>query len=240
MGCCCTSRRRSLLSGFAARRSSDRGGRPGSDAGHPRYCRRRRGARYHDLGRSFPAGSKPSIVWKSVPVWPAPSSRRISAKARWSSRVTSLVTIDPAPYEAAVAQAQAEAGAASAKLDLAKVEVDRGQKLSDNKTISQTTWIRAPAIAVRGRRQPEGGASCPADGTAGTSTIRRSALRSSRPRPVRLRSPWAPCRGWFLLARVDDGRGTCRSDLRQLQRQRAGCHRRARPAADRRRRGAAG
>jgi multidrug efflux system membrane fusion protein len=49
-----------------------------------------------------------------------------------------LVTIDPAPYEAAVAQAQAEVGAASAKLDLAKVEVDRGQKLSDNKTISQS------------------------------------------------------------------------------------------------------
>ncbi len=49
-----------------------------------------------------------------------------------------LVTIDPAPYEAAVAQAQAQVGAAKAKLDLAKVEVDRGQKLSDNKTISQS------------------------------------------------------------------------------------------------------
>ncbi|AVA22659.1 MULTISPECIES: efflux RND transporter periplasmic adaptor subunit [unclassified Rhizobium] len=49
-----------------------------------------------------------------------------------------LVTIDQAPYEAAVAQAQAEVGAAKAKLDLAKVEVDRGQKLSDNKTISQS------------------------------------------------------------------------------------------------------
>jgi len=49
-----------------------------------------------------------------------------------------LVTIDPAPYEAAVAQAQAQVGAAKAKLDLAKVEVDRGQKLFDNKTISQS------------------------------------------------------------------------------------------------------
>ncbi|MFT4000938.1 MAG: efflux RND transporter periplasmic adaptor subunit [Rhizobium sp.] len=49
-----------------------------------------------------------------------------------------LVTIDPAPYEAAVAQAQAEVGAAKAKLDLAKVEVDRGQKLSDSRTISQS------------------------------------------------------------------------------------------------------
>ncbi|MDE1997179.1 MAG: efflux RND transporter periplasmic adaptor subunit [Rhizobiaceae bacterium] len=49
-----------------------------------------------------------------------------------------LVTIDPAPYEAAVAQSQAEVSAAKAKLDLAKVEVDRGQRLSDNKTISQS------------------------------------------------------------------------------------------------------
>ena len=49
-----------------------------------------------------------------------------------------LVTIDPAPYEAAVAQAQAQVGAAKAKLDLAKVEVDRGRKLFDNKTISQS------------------------------------------------------------------------------------------------------
>ena len=49
-----------------------------------------------------------------------------------------LVTIDPAPYEAAVAQAQAQVGAAKAKLDLAKVEVGRGQKLFDNKTISQS------------------------------------------------------------------------------------------------------
>jgi multidrug efflux system membrane fusion protein len=49
-----------------------------------------------------------------------------------------LVTIDPAPYEAAVAQAQAQVGAAKAKLDLAKVEVDRGRKLFDSKTISQS------------------------------------------------------------------------------------------------------
>ncbi|MGV1755704.1 efflux RND transporter periplasmic adaptor subunit [Rhizobium sp. P44RR-XXIV] len=49
-----------------------------------------------------------------------------------------LVTIDPAPYEAAVAQAQAQVGAAKARLNLTKVEVDRGQKLFDNKTISQS------------------------------------------------------------------------------------------------------
>lgn len=49
-----------------------------------------------------------------------------------------LVTIDPAPYEATVAQAQAQVSAAKAKLDLAKVEVGRGQKLFDNRTISQS------------------------------------------------------------------------------------------------------
>ncbi|MBM7050100.1 MULTISPECIES: efflux RND transporter periplasmic adaptor subunit [Rhizobium] len=49
-----------------------------------------------------------------------------------------LVTIDPATYQAAVAQAQAQVGAAKARLNLTKVEVDRGQKLFDNKTISQS------------------------------------------------------------------------------------------------------
>jgi multidrug efflux system membrane fusion protein len=51
-----------------------------------------------------------------------------------------LVTIDPAPYEAAVSQAQAQVASAQAKLDLAKVELDRGQRLSDNRTISQSDF----------------------------------------------------------------------------------------------------
>ena len=49
-----------------------------------------------------------------------------------------LVTIDPAPYQAAVAQAQAQTSAAKSRVDLAKLELDRGQRLSDNKTISQS------------------------------------------------------------------------------------------------------
>lgn len=49
-----------------------------------------------------------------------------------------LVTIDPAPYEAAFAQAKAQVQAASSKVDLAKLELDRGRRLSDNKTISQS------------------------------------------------------------------------------------------------------
>jgi multidrug efflux system membrane fusion protein len=51
-----------------------------------------------------------------------------------------LVTIDPAPYAAAVSQAQAEVAAAESKLDLAKVELDRGQRLSDSRTISQSDF----------------------------------------------------------------------------------------------------
>jgi len=49
-----------------------------------------------------------------------------------------LVSIDPAPYQAAVAQAEAQVSAASARLDLARVELDRGHRLSDNRTISQS------------------------------------------------------------------------------------------------------
>jgi multidrug efflux system membrane fusion protein len=59
-----------------------------------------------------------------------------------------LVTIDPAPYQAAVAQAQAQVQAASSKVDLAKLELDRGKRLSDNKTISQSDLdTRASAYA---------------------------------------------------------------------------------------------
>lgn len=56
-----------------------------------------------------------------------------------------LVTIDPAPYEAAAAQAQAQVSAAQARLDLAKVELDRGQRLSDNRTISQSDFDQRSA-----------------------------------------------------------------------------------------------
>ncbi|MDI6838688.1 MAG: biotin/lipoyl-binding protein, partial [Rhizobiaceae bacterium] len=41
-----------------------------------------------------------------------------------------LVTIDPAPYEAAVAQAESQVTSARARLDLAKVELQRGKTLS--------------------------------------------------------------------------------------------------------------
>lgn len=49
-----------------------------------------------------------------------------------------LVTIDPAPYEAAVAQAESQVASARARLDLAEVELQRGKTLSANRTISQS------------------------------------------------------------------------------------------------------
>ncbi|RYG94139.1 MAG: efflux RND transporter periplasmic adaptor subunit, partial [Alphaproteobacteria bacterium] len=49
-----------------------------------------------------------------------------------------LFTIDPAPYQAAVAQAQGQVASAKAKLDLARTQFDRAQKLSESKAISQS------------------------------------------------------------------------------------------------------
>jgi multidrug efflux system membrane fusion protein len=49
-----------------------------------------------------------------------------------------LFTIDPAPYQAAVAQAQGQVASAKAKLDLARTQFDRAKKLSDSKAISQS------------------------------------------------------------------------------------------------------
>jgi len=49
-----------------------------------------------------------------------------------------LFTIDPAPYQAAVAQAQGQVAAAKAKLDLARLQFERARKLSESKAISQS------------------------------------------------------------------------------------------------------
>lgn len=48
-----------------------------------------------------------------------------------------LITIDPAPYEAEVQRAEAQVGAAQARVLLTKNEMERGQQLSDSRTISQ-------------------------------------------------------------------------------------------------------
>jgi multidrug efflux system membrane fusion protein len=49
-----------------------------------------------------------------------------------------LFTIDPAPYQAAVSQAQGQVSSAEAKVNLSQIELERGRRLSENKTISQS------------------------------------------------------------------------------------------------------
>lgn len=49
-----------------------------------------------------------------------------------------LFLIDPAPYQSAVAQAEGQVASAEARVELARLELDRGRKLSENRTISQS------------------------------------------------------------------------------------------------------
>ena len=49
-----------------------------------------------------------------------------------------LITIDPAPYAAVVAQAEGQVASAKARLDLAATELQRGKTLLEKKTISQS------------------------------------------------------------------------------------------------------
>lgn len=49
-----------------------------------------------------------------------------------------LFTIDPAPYQAAVAGAEAQVASAEAKVSLARTELERGRRMSENRTISQS------------------------------------------------------------------------------------------------------
>ncbi|MCR4264859.1 efflux RND transporter periplasmic adaptor subunit [Nitratireductor sp. ZSWI3] len=49
-----------------------------------------------------------------------------------------LVSIDPAPYAAAVAQAEAVVAAAKARVELTRLELERGRKLAQNRTVSQS------------------------------------------------------------------------------------------------------
>ncbi|TCU14404.1 efflux RND transporter periplasmic adaptor subunit [Rhizobium sullae] len=49
-----------------------------------------------------------------------------------------LFTIDPAPYQAAVSQAEGQEASAEAKVSLAQIELERGRRLSDSRTISQS------------------------------------------------------------------------------------------------------
>lgn len=57
-----------------------------------------------------------------------------------------LVKIDPAPYEAAVAQAQSLAASAQARLELANTELERGRKLVANNTISDSDFSQRKSV----------------------------------------------------------------------------------------------
>lgn len=50
-----------------------------------------------------------------------------------------LVSIDPEPYEADVAETEAQVAAVQARLELARNELERGEKLFTTKTLSQST-----------------------------------------------------------------------------------------------------
>ena len=51
-----------------------------------------------------------------------------------------LVKIDPAPFEAEVARARAQVSAAESKLAFAKNELERGKRLIDSRTVSQSDY----------------------------------------------------------------------------------------------------
>ncbi|MEK1889060.1 MAG: efflux RND transporter periplasmic adaptor subunit [Phyllobacterium sp.] len=51
-----------------------------------------------------------------------------------------LVKIDPAPFEAEVARARAQVSAAQSKLAFAKNELERGKRLIDSRTVSQSDY----------------------------------------------------------------------------------------------------
>ncbi|MDQ2080258.1 efflux RND transporter periplasmic adaptor subunit [Xanthobacteraceae bacterium Astr-EGSB] len=71
-----------------------------------------------------------------------------------------LLTIDPAPYAAAVARAEAQVLAAKARLALTRSELDRGRQLWDTKNVSQRDLdqrINADSEAAANLRAAEAG-----------------------------------------------------------------------------------
>lgn len=57
-----------------------------------------------------------------------------------------LVTIDPEPYKAEVAQAEGQVASAEAKLQYASTELERGKSLSASKTISQSDLSQRQSV----------------------------------------------------------------------------------------------
>ncbi len=97
------------------------------------------------------------VASRDITVWDAFSGRleavdRVQVRSRVAGAIQSvdfregalvkagdlLFTIDPAPYEATVAQREGQVALAEAQLNLARLELDRGNKLIENRTISQS------------------------------------------------------------------------------------------------------
>ncbi|GGD12100.1 efflux RND transporter periplasmic adaptor subunit [Aureimonas glaciei] len=71
-----------------------------------------------------------------------------------------LVTIDPRPYQAEVARAEANVAAAESRLALARTELDRGKKLVQSRTVSQSDYdqrINAESGAIAEVQAAEAG-----------------------------------------------------------------------------------
>ncbi|QRM57731.1 efflux RND transporter periplasmic adaptor subunit [Sinorhizobium sp. BG8] len=98
-----------------------------------------------------------SVVPRSVTTWQEFSGRleaveRVQVRSRVAGAIQSihfregslvksgdlLVTIDPEPYQAAVAQADGLVGSARAKVELATTELERGRRLAAKNTISDS------------------------------------------------------------------------------------------------------
>lgn len=102
-----------------------------------------------------------SVAPKTVTAWQDFSGRleaveRVQVRARVAGVIAAvhfregglvkagdlLVTIDPEPYKAAVAQAQGQVASAEARVALAAAELERGKLLSANSTISKSDLVQ--------------------------------------------------------------------------------------------------
>jgi multidrug efflux system membrane fusion protein len=64
-----------------------------------------------------------------------------------------LFTIDPAPYRAALARAEGQVALADAKVRFAQTELDRGHRLSNNQTISQSDLDQRESAVVEAQAE---------------------------------------------------------------------------------------
>ena len=100
----------------------------------------------------------------------------------------SLFTIDPAPFEAALARAEADVAAAEARLDQAKRNAARFKPLYAEKAVSQKEYDDAVSAEAIGARRSEGGARAARRGAAEPRATPRWRRRSRASRAARCAS----------------------------------------------------